>query len=457
LFAVAQPQGVKITKSNTWQKTKILFIVDCSQSMKFKWQSDTKIKITQTLLSNIADSLKNREDVELALRTFGSNENENKETCSDSFLDVPFAKNNFEVFKSKLKAMLPKGSTPLAYSLGRAEEDFPDCDNCRNIVILITDGLDDCNENPCEVSQTLQKNGKIITPFIISLGASLRTQLECIGHYFEPDNEIEYTKDLYEIISRLLDKTTCQVNLLDAYMEANETNVPITFYDHQSGQPKYNYMHTFNEKGLSDTLILDPLVDYDLVVHTIPNVKLENIKLLPAKHTIIPLQVPQGTLIVKFVTKDKSSAKTFPVIIRKHKGNETVNVQPMNKPVKYIVGIYDIDVLTIPLLHLDSIEISQSATTTIEIPQTGNVQINKPSNMLGSLFVKEGGQMRLICELDADLPTETISLLPGEYVAILRPRKSTHTLQTITKEFKIVSSQTTTITLQEPVTPQRKR
>ncbi|MDR0789830.1 MAG: VWA domain-containing protein, partial [Bacteroidales bacterium] len=296
--AFSQPNGVKITKSDVWQKTRILFILDCSKSMKFKWQSDTKIKIAQTILTNIIDSLRGRDNVELALRTFGNNEDRTSETCNDSYLDVSFSKNNMEMMKSKLKALVPKGMTPLAYSLSRCEEDFPDCDNCRNIVILITDGMDDCNENPCEVSTTLQQNGRILTPFVIGIGSALRSHLECIGNYYETTNEIEFSQVLNAIIAQLLDKTTCQVNLLDSYMEANETNIPISFYDHQSQLPKYTYMHTFNAKGLSDTLILDPLLSYDLVAHTIPQVKVENIKLLPAKHTIIPVQVPQGSIVV---------------------------------------------------------------------------------------------------------------------------------------------------------------
>ncbi|MDR1846671.1 MAG: VWA domain-containing protein [Bacteroidales bacterium] len=443
--AAAQPVGVKITKSNLWQKTRILFIIDCSKSMGLKWQSDTKIKITQTLISNIIDSLHGRENVEFAVRTFGGGENDSKETCTDSRLEVAFSKNNFDVVKAKLKALVPKGNTPLAYSIKRSEDDFPYCENCRNIVILITDGTDDCNEDPCEISTNLQQNGKIHKPFVIGIGA-LQAHLECIGNYFETNNEIEFSQVLNNIIAQLLDKTTCQVNLLDAYMEANETNVPITFYDHYSQLPKYTYMHTFNSKGLSDTLTLDPLLAYDLVVHTIPEVKIENIKLLPAKHTIIPVQVPQGSLIVKFTGKNGQNTGNPPmIIVRQAKTNKTLNTQNINETVKYITGTYDIEILTQPRLNLDSIEISRSAVTTIEIPMTGIAQINKGNEMLGAIFVKEDGHLRLVCGLNPNLANENFSLLPGEYVVVLRPQKSVKTLQTITQDFKIESSQNTTV------------
>ena len=460
LQAISQTNNAKSVRSDAWQKTRILFIVDCSKSMNFKWQSNTKIKIVQTIITNIIDSLNGRDNVELALRTFGNNEDVTSETCSDSYLDIPFSKNNMEPMKSKLKALIPKGTTPLAYSLSRCEEDFPDCDNCRNIVILITDGMDDCNENPCEVSATLLQQGKILTPFVVGIGSALRSHLECIGNYHETTNEIEFSQVLNAIIAQLLDRTTCQVDLLDNYKEATETNIPISFYDHQSQLPKYTYMHTFNEKGLSDTLILDPLQSYDLVVHTIPQVKIENIKLLPAKHTIIPAQVPQGSIVVRFAgknDKNQQGFKSIPIIIRKFKTSETVNVQQINETAKYITGNYDIEVLTTPRLNIDSIEISQNATTTIEIPLVGTAQINKGDEMIGSLFVKDNGRLRWVYNLNDNLVNESLQLLPGEYTVVLRKKKANNILQTVTKDFKIASSQITTITINETERQKNKR
>jgi Ca-activated chloride channel family protein len=51
--------------------TRILFVFDASQSMYGRWQSDVKIKIARKLLSNVLDSLKNVDNLELALRVYG--------------------------------------------------------------------------------------------------------------------------------------------------------------------------------------------------------------------------------------------------------------------------------------------------------------------------------------------------------------------------------------------------
>ena len=60
--------------------------------------------------------------------------------------EVPFAFGNVPRIKKKLRSIVPKGTTPIARSLSRASTDFPPCENCRNVIILITDGIEACDE-----------------------------------------------------------------------------------------------------------------------------------------------------------------------------------------------------------------------------------------------------------------------------------------------------------------------
>ena len=75
-----------------------------------------------------------------------------------------------------------------------------------------------------------------------------------------------------------------------------ETNVNMTFYDSFSKSIKYNFIHTINHRGNPDTIPLDPVLTYDLTVHTLPEVSKSNIKIYPGKHNIIALDAPQGYL-----------------------------------------------------------------------------------------------------------------------------------------------------------------
>ena len=60
-------------------------------------------------------------------------------------LEVPFGKGNIYKIKRVLKSITPRGTTPIAGSLLKASSDFPACEDCRNIIILITDGVEACD------------------------------------------------------------------------------------------------------------------------------------------------------------------------------------------------------------------------------------------------------------------------------------------------------------------------
>ncbi len=445
----AQPKGVKVTKRDAFQTTRILFILDCSNSMYGMWQSNTKIKIAQNLISNIVDTLSDRRGVELALRAYGHTKDYPPQDCDDTKLEVSFSAGNSEQIKSKLKALVPKGTTPIAATLERCVGDFPKQDKCRNIVILITDGVDECSGDVCEASKKLQQQGAFLKPFIIGIGKGMRESFECAGVYYEASNEIEFSKALNDVVYQALNNTTCQVNLLDSYMEASETNVPMTFYDAQSKKLRYTFMHTFNSKGMSDTLILDPLINYDVVVHTIPAVKVENVQLNPGRHTIIPIKSPQGSMVITLSDDKKGTAKSdIEVIVRESGKLEAVNIQSLNQTEKYLVGKYDLEILSQPRLKIENVEVGQSATTTIEIPQSGTLHLNKgKQNMLGSIFVRDSEETKWVCNLEETKLNEQIDLLPGQYMVVIRAKSATQSTKTQIKEFKIESKKTTTINL----------
>jgi len=334
--------------------TRILFVLDASQSMYGRWQSDMKISIARKLLSNLLDSLQTTKNIELALRVYGHQYPFPPQVCNDTKLIVPFAENNIPTIKHKLKSITPKGTTPIAYALEQAGYDFPECDNCRNIIILITDGLEECDGDPCAVSYALQKRGVVLKPFIIGIGRNFSEAFDCVGTYFDASSEQEFSKALNVVISQALNSTTAQVNLLDEYGKPTETNVSMTFYDNFSGLIKYNFVHAMNNKGVPDTLSIDPLLAYDIVVHTIPPQRVDSVTLTPGKHTIIALETPQGHLELKLGSRDKT-VRDLKCIVRRDGRMETLNVQQFGQAEKYITGKYDLEVLTLPRIYIDDV------------------------------------------------------------------------------------------------------
>ena len=421
--------------------TRILFIFDASQSMAGYWEKSRKIDIARKTLISIIDSLEHLENISMALRLYGHQSPVPPQNCDDTRLEVPFGKDNAARIRQELRFVIPKGTTPIAYSLKMGAKDFPPgCDNCRNIIILITDGIEACDGDPCAESFELQRSGIVLKPFVIGIGIDegFKETFDCIGHYYNAAREEKFNEVMEVVISQALNATTAQVNLLDINGNPTETDVNMTFYDSFSGSVKYNYIHTINNKGNPDTIMLDHMITYKLRVHTIPPVDVDNIKLHAGKHTIIGASTPQGSLILK--TADGQHYRDLKYIVRKAGHSETLNMQNMYMEEKYLVGSYDIEVPVLPVINLSNIGIKQSNTTTIEIPRPGILTLIKAAPGFGSIYNRiSNKQEEWVCNLNSKIKNESIILQPGNYRVVYRAQNARLTIYTVNKTFEIKS------------------
>jgi hypothetical protein len=152
--------------------TRILFVFDASNSMYGRWQTGTRMEVAQRLMRELLDSLGQieRPNFELALRVYGHQKPVPPQDCNDTRLEVAFSPNSIPRIQKTLAGLRPMGTTPIARSLIKAGSDFPECSDCRNIIILITDGVEACDEDPCAASRILQQRGVILKPFVIGIG-----------------------------------------------------------------------------------------------------------------------------------------------------------------------------------------------------------------------------------------------------------------------------------------------
>lgn len=429
-------------------KTRILFLLDASGSMFARMERDTRINIAKRLLSNIVDSLEGAKNVELALRVYGHTSPPAKRDCKDTRLEVPFRLNNHADIKKRIQSISPKGTTLIAYSLQQAAYDFPLEPNTRNVIILITDGIEECQGDPCAISEALQSKGVVLKPFIIGLGstADFQKAFECVGRYYDANTEEQFNTVLNMVVSQALNNTTAQVNLLDIYSKPTESNVNMTFYETEHNQMVYNYMHTINEKGNPDTILLDPLYKYKMVVHTIPPVIKDNISVTAGKHTIIGVDAAQGELLVRI--DGVTNYDNLKFIVRPSNQNKTLHIQNANSKEKYLVGKYDLEVLTLPRMFFKDAAIDQNMVTTIQIPQPGKLNINYPiQNFYADIYQVIRGEIIWVHKLPVDVQKHNIIIQPGDYKLIYRGKGATRSNNTFIREFKISSGQATNITL----------
>lgn len=429
--------------------TRILFIFDASQSMLAMWETNRKIHIARKTLISIIDSLEHLDNVQMALRLYGHQKPVPPQDCSDTRLEVPFGKNNASRIRQELHFVKPKGTTPIAHSLEMGARDFPDdCVNCRNIIILITDGIEACDGDPCEVSYELQKKGIVLKPFVIGIGIDegFRKTFECIGHYYNAADEERFAEVMEVVISQALNSTTAQINLLDINGNPTETNVNMTFYDYYSGKIMYNYIHTMNHRGVPDTLVLDHLITYKMRIHTIPPVDVDSFRVYVGKHSVVAADCPQGTLELKVGGSNQYRGMQY--LVRESGKMKTLNVQEINKKEKYLVGKYDLELPILPRVYINNVKIDQSTLTTINIPRPGILNLLKAASGFGSIYVRKNKKKEeWVCNLDPNVKNETLILQPGNYRVVFRAQNAKQILYTINRTFEIKSGSSEAVSL----------
>lgn len=417
--------------------------------MKGLWQGTSKFDLSTKILLKTIDSIsKTNPRVEFALRVMGHQFPRSANNCKDTKLEVPFAKGNLSRIEQKLKEIRVQGQTPISYALLQSVNDFPPDSTANNAIVLITDGNETCGGSICDISEQLTEKGIVIKPFIVGLGLSdsLKKKFECAGPFYDVQNENAFKATMNVVISRALNATTAQINLLDAYGTPTETNIEMTLSDHHSHAVKYNLIHTLNAKGNPDTLVLDPKIEYDITVHTIPAVSKLSVELVPGIHNTIAIDAPQGTLEIKQELATYNAA-SVPCIIRKSGSDEILWVQDGNRQQKYLVGNYDIEILTQPEIQMKGIQIEEAKTTTIKIAKPGTLTISPSEAGVASIYEKKDETLSKIFDFYKISTSRSMSLQPGNYVVIFRPDKGKQSGKTRQYPVQIFSAKTSSIKL----------
>ncbi len=414
--------------------------------MNGSWGKVTRLEAAKELLAKSVTELEGIDNLEVALRVYGhqSEITATFQDCNDTKLEIPFGKNNHGQIKSRIKTIQAKGTTPIARSLEAAAGDFPDAKS-RNVIILITDGLEACDNDPCVIAKKLKDKGVNVTPFVIGLGMDLSylEKFRCIGQYADAETPESFEKVLHNVVNKALVNTTVQINLNNISKEPKETNVTLFLYKAGTKELKYTFTHTLNSLGLPDTVVMDPAIQYDMVVNTLPKRELKGIKLKRNTHNIISIDVPQGYI----QTRVQNGARTYVVPSRIMESNNpsTLNVQHNGGTDKYIIGKYDIEVLTLPRTYF-TVDVTQSAITKVDIVAPGIFSYKATNLITGQVFTVNGdGTFTWVCNLDELPSNNTIQLQPGNYKVVYRFKNIKNTIYTTEKEFRIYSNKTTSL------------
>jgi Ca-activated chloride channel homolog len=429
--------------------TRILFLLDASGSMMAPWEGQPRWNVAKRMLSKMADSLNAYPNLELGLRVYGHQFPNADKNCEDSRLEVPFAPRNAAAIKRKLAALKAQGNTPITYSLEQSANDFPTDKASRNVLLLITDGLESCNRDPCAASLALQRKRVFLKPFVIGIGAEREfgKQLECLGQYYNAAEVATFRTVMNDVIAKTLSKTTVSVNLTDAAGKPVESNVNLTFVNNVTGQPEYNYVHYRDAQGHADVLDIDALQSYDLVINTVPPVRQANLAITPGKANVLTYKTPQGTLVLQSPQLSPNPYGTMRAVVRTP-DHATVAANTFGTRQKLLAGNYEVEVLTLPRI-IRRIAVKQGQETAVTYAAPGTLNITSDLKGYGSIYqlnddesqtwiynLPEGGSSKI------NLPMQ-----PGAYRLVFRTGTSTGSRFTDVRNFSIRSGQTTSVAI----------
>ncbi|MCH8317599.1 MAG: hypothetical protein IIA88_03765, partial [Bacteroidetes bacterium] len=133
----------------------------------------------------------------------------------------------------------------------------------------------------------------------------------------------------------------------------------------------------------------------------------------------------------------------------------SLHIQDINSAQKYLIGSYDLEFLSIPRKIFKNVFVEQSKTTEIKLPNPGTLNIFSKLPGYASIYeiqsigyksygFQEGKYVK-IYEFNDLKVKATISILPGYYIMVYRPKVTYSAASTKEKSFSIRSNTVTTL------------
>ncbi len=179
-----------------------IIVLDASGSMWGQIDGEAKIAIAKTVLGDLLQDLPTER--RLGLIAYGHRK---KGDCTDieEIASVGAARDDI---RSAVNALSPKGKTPMAASVKLAAEKLKATEE-KATVILVSDGVETCEPDPCGVAAALEQSGVDFTVHVVGFDVveeNAQAQLRCLaentgGKYVSASNAGELGAALQETVA----------------------------------------------------------------------------------------------------------------------------------------------------------------------------------------------------------------------------------------------------------------
>ncbi|WP_163576494.1 vWA domain-containing protein [Halomonas faecis] len=178
-----------------------VLILDASGSMWNRIEGDvTRIEVARDVIEEYFHD--RDQEVPLSVLAYGHNR---RGDCGDIEIVAAMGRHDTESLASQLRALNPQGMTPIADSLVQASAEIPRSAEAADI-ILVTDGLETCDGDPCQVASDLAAAGLDLRAHVVGFGLSQEEvqNLSCIteqtsGQLFQTNSGAELASALSEV------------------------------------------------------------------------------------------------------------------------------------------------------------------------------------------------------------------------------------------------------------------
>jgi hypothetical protein len=170
------------------REVNVELILDLSGSMAADLGGgETRMEAAKRVMNDVIDALPEREGINVGFRIYGhegSNSDADKEvSCQSSELVVPIEGVNKDALREQVDLAQPIGWTPIDLSLRRAGGDFQAGEGLSNNIVLVTDGEETCDGDPCATAASLSQGDTAVTTHVVgfALTETQRQQVSCIA------------------------------------------------------------------------------------------------------------------------------------------------------------------------------------------------------------------------------------------------------------------------------------
>lgn len=155
----------------------IMLVLDASGSMWGQIDGKAKVLIAREVIADLLSDWD--ENIALGLTVYGHRK---EGDCEDIEVVIPMSQAGADAVLKAVNRIRPKGKTPLSSAVRRAAEELR-YKEARAVVLLVTDGKENCGHDPCEVGAQLAMDGIDFTCHVIGFDVKKEDHagLQCLA------------------------------------------------------------------------------------------------------------------------------------------------------------------------------------------------------------------------------------------------------------------------------------